>query len=140
MEWPLCMITSVEQISPPSRVCKQNSSHLHSLGVNILFNFSALGIYLCKTWQLFNFNTRLGGEICSSDVNMLKGHWPFVRVRFRFDFIFILPSLLRWTVYVKKNRSFTMGLLPLNAAPRDNLFELCSSNFDEEGNKGPEHI
>ena len=33
-----------------------------------------------------------------------------------------------------------MELLPLNAAPRDNLFELCSRNFDEEGNKGLEHI
>ena len=99
-----------------------------------------MGIHLCKTWKLFNFKTRPGGEICSFDVNMSKGHRPFVRVRFRFYFIFILPSLLRWTVYVKKNRSFTMGHLSLNAAPRDNLFELCSSNFDEEGNKGPEHI
>ena len=68
------MITSDEQISPSSLVFKQNSSHLHSLGVIILFNFSALGIHLCKTWQLFNFKTRLGGEICLSDVNMRKGH------------------------------------------------------------------
>ena len=90
--------------------------------------------------ETFQLHLKLGGEICSSDVNMHKGHWAFVSSRFRFDFIFILPSLLRWAVYVKKNRSFTMELLPLNAAPRDNLFELCSSNFDEEGNKGPEHI
>ena len=68
------MITSGEQISPPSLVRKQNSSHLHSLGVNILFNFSALGIHLWKTWQLFNFKTRLGREICLSDVNTRKGH------------------------------------------------------------------
>ncbi|CAH3189078.1 unnamed protein product, partial [Porites lobata] len=47
---------------------------------------------------------------------------------------------IRWAVYVKRNRSFIMGLLPLNAAPRDNLLELRSSNFDEEGNKGLEHI
>ena len=90
--------------------------------------------------ETFQLHLKLGGEICSSDVNMHKGHWAFVSSRFRFNFIFILPSLLRWAVYVKKNRSFTMGLLPLNAAPRDNLFELCSSNFDEEGNKGLEHI
>ena len=90
--------------------------------------------------ETFELHLKLGGEICSSDVNMHKGHWAFVSSRFRFDFIFILPSLLRWAVYVKKNRSFTMGLLPLNVAPRDNLFELCSSNFDEEGNKGLEHI
>ena len=90
--------------------------------------------------ETFQLHLKLGGEICSSDVNMNKGHWPFVSSRLRFDVIFILPSLLRWAVYVKKNRSFTMGLLPLNVAPRDNLFELCSRNFDEEGNKGPEHI
>ena len=90
--------------------------------------------------ETFQLHLKLGGEICSSDVNMHNGHWAFVSSRFRFDFIFILPSLLRWAVYVKKTRSFTMELLPLNAAPRDNLFELCSSNFDEEGNKGPEHI
>ena len=68
------MITSDEHISPPKLVCKQNSLHLHSLSVNILFNCSALGIHLCKTWQLFIFKTRLGGEICSSDVNVHKGH------------------------------------------------------------------
>ena len=68
------MITSDEQISPPSLICKQNSSHLHSLGVNILFNCSALGIHSCKTWQTFIFKTRLGGEICSSDVDMYKDH------------------------------------------------------------------
>ena len=65
---------SDEQISPPSLICKQNSSHLHSLGVNILFNCSALGIHSCITWQTFIFKTRLGGEICSSDVDMYKDH------------------------------------------------------------------
>ena len=77
VQWPsaLCMITSYAQISPVSLVCKQNSSHLHTLGVNILFNCSALGIYLSgKTWRLFDFKTRLGGEIYSSDVNIHEGH------------------------------------------------------------------
>ena len=33
-----------------------------------------LGIYLCKTAQLDNFKMRLGGEICSSAINMhIKG-------------------------------------------------------------------
>ena len=54
-------------------VCKQNSSHLHFLGENILFNFSALVIHICKTWQLLSFKKRLGGEICLSDVHMRKG-------------------------------------------------------------------
>ena len=29
-QWPLCVIMSDEQISPPSLVSEQNSSHLHS--------------------------------------------------------------------------------------------------------------
>ena len=28
----------------------------------VVFNSSAMGIYLCKTSQLYNFKTRLGGE------------------------------------------------------------------------------
>ena len=28
VKWPSCVITSDDQISPPSLVCKQNSSHL----------------------------------------------------------------------------------------------------------------
>ena len=61
-------------------VCKQNSLHLPSFGVNILFNCSDLGIHLCTTWQLFNFKTKLGGEICSSHINMQKGHckWEYI--------------------------------------------------------------
>jgi len=58
----------------PNLVCKQNSSHLHYFGVNILFNCSASGIHLCKTCKIFNFKTRLGDEICPSYVNMHKGH------------------------------------------------------------------
>ena len=73
-QWPLCVIASDEQISQPSLVWKQNSSHLHSLCVGILFNCTALGIHLCKTSQLYILKTRLGGEIYSSDVNMHKGY------------------------------------------------------------------
>ena len=62
-----------------SLVCWQNSSHSHSLDVNIFFNCSTLGwefIYakLGKSAQLFNFKTMRGGEICSADVNMHKVH------------------------------------------------------------------
>ena len=73
-KWPLCVIASDVQISQPSLVWKQNSSHLHSLCVGILFNCTALGIHLCKTSQLYILKTRLGGEIYSSDVNMHKGY------------------------------------------------------------------
>ena len=72
--WPLCMITSDKQISTPSLICKENFLHLHSLCVGILFKFTTSGILLCKTSQL-NFKTRLGGEICSFDVNTRKGYF-----------------------------------------------------------------
>ena len=52
-----------------SLVCKQNPWHFHSLFVGILFNYSAMGIYSCKTSQLYNFKTRPVGELCRSDVN-----------------------------------------------------------------------
>ena len=62
----------VRNTIPPSLVYKQNSLNLPSLGVNILFN--------CTTWQLFNFKTKLGGELCSSDINMQKGRckWEYI--------------------------------------------------------------
>ena len=76
----------------PSLVCKQNSSHfLHSLGVNILFNCS-FGIHLCTAWQLFNFKTRLGSEICSSDVNMQNGHCKWKHIYEQVD-PFKIPKL-----------------------------------------------
>ena len=71
---PLCMITSDKQISTPSLICKENFLRLHSLCVGILFKFTTSGILLCKTSQL-NFKTRLGGEICSFDVNTRKGYF-----------------------------------------------------------------
>lgn len=63
----------------PCLICKQNSSHLHSLFVSILFNrTAALGIHLCKTLKLYNYKTRLGGEICLSDINMHNGYKDFL--------------------------------------------------------------
>ena len=55
-----------------SLVCKQNPLHFHSLFVGILFNYSAMGIYSCKFSQLYNFKTRPGGELCRSDVNIIR--------------------------------------------------------------------
>ena len=74
--WPLCMITSDEQISPPSLVCKENSLHLHSLCVDILFKFTALGHAFMQNFATLQFKTRLGGEICSIDINTHKGFLP----------------------------------------------------------------
>ena len=51
---------------------RKNSSHFHWMSVSILFNSTLIGIQLCKILQPQNFKTRLGGEICSSDVNMHK--------------------------------------------------------------------
>ena len=64
------MITSDEQISPPSLVCKEYSLHLHYLCVGILFKFTALGHSFMQNFATLQFKTRLGGEICSFDVNM----------------------------------------------------------------------
>ena len=55
-----------------SLVCKQNPLHFHSLFVGILFNSTALGIYSCKTSQPYNLKTRPGGELCRSDVNIIR--------------------------------------------------------------------
>ena len=68
------MITSDEQISPPSLVCKESSLHLHSFCVDILFKFTALGHSFMQNFATLQFKTRLGGEICSFDVNMHKGY------------------------------------------------------------------
>ena len=38
------------------------------------FQSCCLGNSFTQTSQLYNFNTRLGGEICSSDIAMHKGH------------------------------------------------------------------
>ena len=46
------------------------TTNLHSLCVRILFNSTALGIDLRKTSKPCNFKMRLGGEICSSAVNI----------------------------------------------------------------------
>ena len=56
-------------------VCEQSSSNLLSLCKAILFKSTILGIHLCKTSQFHNFKTRLGSEICSSDVYMRKGYF-----------------------------------------------------------------
>ena len=45
---------------------------IHSLFMGILFNSTALGIYSCKTSQLYNLKTRPGGELCRSDVNITR--------------------------------------------------------------------
>ena len=42
--------------------------------MGILFNSTALGIHFCETSLIFNFKTRLGGEICLCDVDMHKGY------------------------------------------------------------------
>ena len=70
-QWPLCVITSSSKFHRHGLVYQQNSSHLHSLCVGILFNSTALGIHSFKTLQLYIL---IGGEIYSSDVNTHKGY------------------------------------------------------------------
>ena len=40
--------------------------------MSILFNATALGVYSCKTSQLYNFKAGPGGEIYLSDVNIIR--------------------------------------------------------------------
>ena len=68
-------------------VCKQNSSHLHSLFVGILFNPTTLSIHWCKTSQLYNFNSRRGNEIFRFGVSLYKGHWCSVSCSSWFFFL-----------------------------------------------------
>ena len=75
-KWSLCMITWDGQFHhQASVICKQNSSHLHSLCVGILFNPTTLSVYWCKTLQLYNCNNRRGNEIFRFGVSLYKGHW-----------------------------------------------------------------
>ena len=39
------------------------------------FKFTALGHSFMQNFATLQFKTRLGGEICSLDVNMHKGYW-----------------------------------------------------------------
>ena len=48
--------------------------------MGILFNSTALGIHFCETSLIFNFKTRLGGEICLCDVNMYKGYSVYPKI------------------------------------------------------------
>ena len=70
------MFTSNKQISPPSLVlnCKVAKFCIKECpkAVN-LKRISTQKECKCKE---FSLQTRLGGEICSSDVIMHKGHWP----------------------------------------------------------------
>ena len=91
-QWPLRVITWEEQISPQSPVCKQNSSHLHSFCLGILFNCAALGIHLRKTSQFYILKTWFGGETYSSDVNVPKGHYKIAKALFGIGIHFFIDS------------------------------------------------
>ena len=80
-------------------VCKQNSSHLHSLCEGILFNPTTLSIHWCKTSQLYNFNSRRGNEIFRFGVSLYKGHWCSVSCSSCFFFFFFDCLALLQVVY-----------------------------------------
>ena len=73
--WPLCVITSDQLISPPKLILLQNSLHLHSLCMGILFNSLPCQAihFICKTSLFTITTTRLGGEIYLSDINIHTG-------------------------------------------------------------------
>ena len=93
--------------SPPSPVCKQNYSHLHSFCVGILFNCTALGIHLCKTSQFYILKTRLGCETYSSDENVPKRYYKIAKTLFGIG-IHLFLSTVRYLE--SGDRSFTLKL------------------------------
>ena len=102
---------------------------LWKIPYHILFNCFALGIHLCTTWQLFNCKTKLGGEICPSDINMQKGHckWEYIvkksipsKYRGHFVFVFLFNSDERkqssmQLLYILKLISSCQNVLPSSA-------------------------
>ena len=60
IEWPLCMITSDEEISPPSLFCQENSLHLHSLLWIFFSNLLRQEFFYAK---LSNFTISKGGLV-----------------------------------------------------------------------------
>ena len=48
IKWLLRMVTSGEQISPSFLICKENTTQLHSLCMDVLFKITASGILLRK--------------------------------------------------------------------------------------------
>ena len=68
--------------------------------MGILFNSTALGIHFCETSLIFNFKTRLGGEICLCDVNMHKGYCLRALLYLRTNF----PVVPRASSAAPKNR------------------------------------
>ena len=73
--------------------------------MGILFNSTALGIHFCETSLIFNFKTRLGGEICLCDVNMHKGYClalSFLKFRNSFRYKQVARSLMsRESVFLR---------------------------------------
>ena len=73
--WPLCMSTSDEQISPPSLVLKMKVCQgVHEWLLKVETVKRMFTPKECKCEEIC-LQTRLGGEICSSDVIMHKGHF-----------------------------------------------------------------
>ena len=71
--WLLCMITSDQQISPPSLVCEQTSSHFHSLGGEYSLQLFCLGNSFMR--NLAAFQLQNGAWWWNSDENIHKaGH------------------------------------------------------------------
>ena len=69
--------------------------------MGILFNSTALGIHFCETSLIFNFKTRLGGEICLCDANMHKGYSKNVNAVFINKTNYSVLVLILWKCLFK---------------------------------------
>lgn len=67
---------SVKQILPPSLVLKFKFVKIYKKLYSQGFELKRIPIHKYGKWKELDSQTRLGDEICSSDVNMPKGHFP----------------------------------------------------------------
>ena len=85
--------------------------------MDILFNSTALGIHFCETSLIFNFKTRLGGEICLCDVNMHKGYYKLAALEVflpnRNAFVFVASLKIHCRNFEKSDFThFLLGNFP----------------------------
>ena len=69
-QYPLCIITSHEHVSPQRLVCAQYSLHYHSSCIVILSNLLLWEFIYVKTLKIYNCKTKRGVEICLADVKV----------------------------------------------------------------------
>ena len=85
------------------------------------FKFTALGHSFMQNFATLQFKTRLGGEICSLDVNMHKGYYSVT-----FEWWIFIHTCLSWKRSSKFNMTFRH---PLSLWVKSNFIAPTFSNL-----------